>query len=58
VNKNLVYAGKSRAPSKPTFFTEVEVIDLTLAILNLLELLHQKEIVHTNLCPTDIFLNQ
>ena len=42
--------------SLPTFFTEVESIDICLKIINLLELLHEKHVVHTNLCPNSIFL--
>jgi hypothetical protein len=44
------------APSLPTFFTEVEAIDVTLQIVNLLELLHSKDLVYSNLCPEDILL--
>jgi len=29
---------------------------LTLKVIDLLETLHQKNIVHTNLCPAEIFL--
>jgi len=43
-------------PSKKTFFTEVEAIDITLKIVNLLELIHEKELVYSNLCPEEIFL--
>jgi hypothetical protein len=43
-------------PSKETFFTEVEAIDITLKIVNLLEIVHEKELVYSNLCPEDIFL--
>ena len=56
VPKNVVYQGRSLPPSRPTFFTEVEVIDLTLKVLHLAELLHERNIVHTNLCPEEIFL--
>ena len=42
--------------SKPTFFTEVETIDIGLKIVELLELLHDNNVVHSNLCPQDIFL--
>ena len=55
-SKNAVYPGKSLPPSRPTFFTEVECIDLILKVLHLIELLHDKQIVHTNLCPEEIFL--
>lgn len=52
----MIYQGRSLPPSRPTFFTEVEVIDLTLKVLHLAELLHERNIVHTNLCPEEIFL--
>ena len=39
-----------------THFTEVDAIDLTLKLVNLLELIHDKNVVHTNLCPEEIFL--
>ena len=42
--------------SMPTFFTEVESIDICLKIINLLELIHEQNVVHTNLCPSEIFL--
>ena len=38
--------------SKKTFFTEVEAIDLILKIVDLVdEVLHSKDIVHSNLNP-------
>ena len=43
-------------PSKETFFTEVEAIDMTLKIVHLLELIHEKDLIFTNLCPEEIFL--
>jgi hypothetical protein len=43
-------------PSKETFFTEVEAIDITLKIVHLLEIVHEKELVYSNLCPEEIFL--
>lgn len=43
-------------PSKHTFFTEVEGIDVCLKILNLLELVHEKDLIYSNLCPEEIFL--
>ena len=39
-----------------TLFTEVETIDLCLKLVDLLELIHDKNVVHTNLCPEEIFL--
>lgn len=46
----------SEYPSKQTFFTEVEVIDITLKIVHLLDLIHEKDMIFTNLCPEEIFL--
>lgn len=37
-------------------FTEVKAIDLTLKLISLTELLHSNKIIHTNLCPEQIFL--
>jgi len=37
-------------------FTEVRAIDLILKIISLTELLHSNKIIHTNLCPDEIFL--
>ena len=45
-----------RKKSHQTFFTEVNAIDLSLQLVNLLELLHDNNVVHTNLCPEAIFL--
>jgi serine/threonine protein kinase len=42
--------------SQKTLFSEVEAIDLTLKIVHLLELIHEKELIHTNLCPSQVFL--
>lgn len=42
--------------SLPTFFTEVESIDICLKVISLLELVHSQNVVHTNLCPNTIFL--
>ena len=39
-----------------TFFTEVDAIDLCLKLVDLLELIHDRNVVHTNLCPEEIFL--
>ena len=47
---------KSQQKSLSTFFTEVESIDICLKIIDLLELIHEKSVVHTNLCPSEIFL--
>ena len=47
---------RSQIKSQPTFFTEVESIDICLKIIELLELIHSQNVVHTNLCPSQIFL--
>ena len=47
---------RSFSKSLPTFFTEVESIDICLKIIDLLELIHSQNMVHTNLCPSEIFL--
>ena len=44
------------AKSQMTFFTEVESIDISLKIIDLLDLIHSQNVVHTNLCPSEIFL--
>ena len=48
--------GLRGAKSLPTFFTEVESIDISLKIIDLLELIHTQNVVHTNLSPNEIFL--
>ena len=42
--------------SLETSIPEVEAIDLCLKLVELLELIHSKNVVHTNLCPDEIFL--
>ena len=42
--------------SLKTAYSELEVIEIGLKIIELLSLLHDKDIVHTNLCPETIFL--
>lgn len=42
--------------NRHTLFTEVEVIDIGIQIVNLLEILHEQNLVHTNLNPENIFL--
>jgi hypothetical protein len=42
--------------SQKTLFTEFEVIGITLKIINLVEELHSRGIVHTNLAPESIFM--
>jgi hypothetical protein len=40
---------------KPTFMTENDTIEIALRIINLLDKLHSKGIIHTNLNPSEIF---
>ena len=42
--------------SSPTYLTEVQAIDLSLKLVDLLELIHSKNVVHTNFSPQEIFL--
>ena len=42
--------------SHPTFLSEVQGIDLCLKLVDLLELIHSKNVVHTNFAPQEIFL--
>lgn len=42
--------------SKRTLFSEYEAIDIVIKIINLLSLLHELNIVHTNLNPSSIFM--
>ena len=44
------------ARARKTLFTEFETIEIAIQIINLLEVLHQKNIIHTNLNPENIFL--
>lgn len=44
--------------SQPTALSEVQAIDLTLKVIALVELLHDRDLIHTNLCPQEIFLNK
>jgi len=39
-----------------TVFTEFETIEIAINIIDLLEVLHEKDIIHTNLNPENIFL--
>lgn len=43
---------------KCTLFTEYETISIALEIVRLIELLHEKDIVHTNLNPDSILLRE
>ena len=42
--------------SQRTLFTEFETIEIALKIIDLVQILHSKGIVHTNLNPQNIFL--
>ena len=44
--------------SSPTYFTEVQAIDLCLKLVDLLELIHDRNVVHTNFSPQEIFLKE
>ena len=48
--------GGSMATSKQTFLSELCSIDLTLRLLDLLDTLHSRDIIHTNFAPSQIFL--
>ena len=43
---------------KQTLFSELETIEIALQIVNLINILHQENLVHTNLNPLNIFLQQ
>ena len=42
--------------SQRTLFSEFETIDIAIKIIDLLEILHSNNIIHTNLNPENIFL--
>lgn len=42
--------------SQKTVISEVKAIDLILKVISLTDLLHSNQIIHTNLCPEEIFL--
>lgn len=42
--------------SQRTLFSEFETIDIAIKIIDLLEILHENNIIHTNLNPENIFL--
>ena len=44
--------------SQRTLFSEYETIDIAIKIIDLLEILHSNNIIHTNLNPENIFLLQ
>lgn len=56
MSKGKVIKLANHLPSKQTFFSEVEAIDICLKIVHLLELIHEKELIYSNLCPEEIFL--
>jgi serine/threonine protein kinase len=43
--------------SKRTLFPEYDAIDVSIKIIDLLTLLHDNNIIHTDLNPSNIFLN-
>jgi hypothetical protein len=47
---------KANERSEFTVFTEVAAIDLILKVIELTAVLHDRNLVHTNLCPSEIFL--
>ena len=55
-DKSSVYEDESQ--SQPTVFSEVEAIDLILKVIDLTSMLHNQKLVHTNLCPREIFLRE
>lgn len=44
--------------SEATVFSEVAAIDLILKVINLTQILHENSLIHTNLCPLEIFLKE
>lgn len=42
--------------NRRTLFTEFETIEIAIQIIDLLDVLHSKQIIHTNLNPNNIFL--
>ena len=42
---------KNESGSQKTLFSEFEAIDLAIRVIDLLDLLHELDIVHTNLAP-------
>ena len=43
--------------SKKTLFSELEAIDCILKVVDLVdECLHSRDVVHSNLCPDELFL--
>ena len=56
VSEGLSFLEVGHTARKLTFFTEYEAIEIAIQIIDLLEILHSKNIVHTNLNPENIFL--
>lgn len=60
IQKQFLHLKKQRQPkdgsSQLTIFSEVAAIDLILKVINLTAILHERQLVHTNLCPAEIFL--
>ena len=52
---NSIYTSRDLCDQK-TIFTEYETIEIALNIIHLVDLLHNSNVVHTNLNPEDIFL--
>ena len=44
--------------SKQTFISEVEAIDITLKLIELIQTLHSLNIIHTNFNPSEIYLKE
>ena len=42
--------------SQRTLFTEYETIEIAIKIIDLLQMLHSQDIIHTNLSPENIFV--
>ena len=51
-----ISVGSNVDSSQRTLFSEYETIDIAIKIIDLLEILHSSNIIHTNLCPENIFL--
>jgi serine/threonine protein kinase len=49
---------KEQSFSFRTLYTEFETIDIGLKLINLLEMLHDNNIIHTNFSPENIFLKE
>ena len=60
-DKSLSDVGSAQAnynSSKRTLFSEFEALEIVIKIIELLEFLHDKNIIHTNLNPSNIFLKK